>query len=127
MKLNTLFQALLLMTAILILHACGQEPGSEKALLYGKWELKEASRNGSPTESLAGLYYEFLENDSMDTNLPLAPGKSMYELDGNSLRQAAGPDEIEYTIESLDESNLVLATVLRNTNFRFVLQKQPSQ
>lgn len=127
MKLNTLLNTAFLAASILMASACGSEPGIEKTLLYGRWELKEASRNGSPTESLAGLYFVFREDGSMETNLPVAPGSSSYKLAGNGLTQAGGPGEVKYTIEELDNASLVLTTELRNTNFRFLLQKQASE
>ncbi|MCB0553465.1 MAG: lipocalin family protein [Phaeodactylibacter sp.] len=124
MKLNTLLQISLLLMALLAVSACGPEPENQKSLLYGKWELEAATRNGSPTESLAGLYFEFRKDGSMDTNLPAAPGDSRYEIKGKSLQQINGPNKLEYTIQELNDSDLLLTTELRNTSFSFQLKRQ---
>lgn len=107
----------------LLLASCSSEPQNIDILLPGRWELDEAKRDGQPAESLTGLYYEFDENGQMRSNLPVGAGESQYELDGATLMQKLEGKAIDYTIESINDSVLVMLTELRGTNFWFKLKR----
>ncbi len=129
MNLRRLFPNMLFLLTLMATTACGTEPENQQELLTGRWELESASRNGSPTASLDDLFFEFHADGSMATNLPVAPGKSKYELEGNTLRQYGEnmPGEVEYTIQELGDSSLILTAELRNFRFRFSMKKRPSK
>lgn len=129
MNLKSLLQSILLLSFVLLGSSCGQDPGNQQELLLGRWELEEATSNGTPTERLAGLYFVFKPDGAMNTNLPV-PGMSeetKYKLDGSNLLQYSDglPDEVVYTIEEVGDSTLTLTTELRNFRFRFLLKKRP--
>ncbi len=111
---------------ILLIWSCTSEPKNttelEPGQVIGKWEVTEATRSGRPTGTLDDLYFEFLADGTMNTNLPTAEGSSEYQLNGNVLQQR-GTVDINYTIESLTESVMILKTELQNLEFRFSLAK----
>lgn len=110
--------------SIIALSYCKSEPAFEKELLWGHWELQQGFRDGNPTESLDGLYFEFLEDGEMKTNLPVASGASRYEIQNSQIRQIGSPEEIIYTVQELSDSKLSLSTEMRKVKFSFVLQKK---
>ncbi len=93
--------------------------------LIGRWEIEEAYRSGRLTESLAELYFEFLPNGKLLTNIAGMPEEVAYELSGKKILQRNGQIDVEYQVESIEADNLVLTTNLRNYAFRFVLSRAP--
>lgn len=119
------FLLLLLFPAV---FACRQEANLKtEELILGRWEIQEAFRNGRPTESLAELYFEFLPDGEMSTNLTGAPENARYQIEGNTLRQTESQLPADYLIEELSDSVLVLTTQLRGFDFRFRLHPVPEQ
>lgn len=98
-------------------------PASDPDLLIGHWEIEEALRSGKPTESLSELYYEFSKDGSMKTNLTGATETGKYEVDGQILSQMDTRMDTDYQIETLNDSFLIMTTVLRKLNFKFVLNR----
>lgn len=47
-----------------------------------------------------------------------------YQVEDNMLRQNNGEMELDYTIESLSDSILILSTILMDAEFRLLLKKQ---
>lgn len=110
----------------LLIWSCASETKSttelEPSQIIGKWEVQQATRSGRPTGTLDNLYFEFSADGTMETNLPTAEGQSEYQLNGNTLQQR-GAAKIDYTIESLTESVMILKTELQNLEFRFSMVK----
>jgi len=98
-----------------------QDDYSDKIL--GRWDLIEAQRNGDPTESIAGLFFEFQTGGAMRTNLSRTEETAAYTVEDNKILQRQSQIEADYTIEAVTDSTMTLATTLRNTNFRFLLGK----
>jgi len=117
-------RTLLLTIGLATLLACQdtQETDRQEHLL-GRWELQQAFRNGQVTESLQELYFEFYQDGEMSTNILGASETAAYELDDNNLQQRDSQLDIDYRIEELSDSLLVLTTNLRNYDFRFRLRK----
>jgi hypothetical protein len=92
-------------------------------LLVGRWELEQALRNGSPTESLTDLYFEFTSDGKLMTNIAGLPEEGTYELKKEQLLQRNTQIDADYTIEEIADSNLVLSTDLRGYAFRFLFKK----
>lgn len=107
------------------LSACqdSQEIDRQEYLL-GRWEIQEARRNGQATESLQELYFEFFQDGKMTTNLLGAAETASYELEDGELRQRDSQLDIDYRIEELTDSLLILTTNLRDYDFRFRLHKR---
>ncbi|MEM6698205.1 MAG: lipocalin family protein [Bacteroidota bacterium] len=116
---------LVLLTLIAIITACGNDPKSEvdNNQLFGKWEVNTATRDGKETSTLDQLYFTFSEDGNMETNMPTLDRASTYELSGSEIQQNGNGVENNYTIESLSDSELILITTIRNTEFRMILNK----
>lgn len=121
------FKATLLL-AILVVSAtsCKKEPDGRAQMLLGRWVIREGFRNGQATESLSELFFEFEKEGRMATNLPLPElsAKATYALDNDKIVQRQGEAEVEYEIETLSDSLLIITTRMRNYDFRFVLKKK---
>jgi hypothetical protein len=115
--------ALTLITGFLM--ACAGEPkATVKAEdLVGRWMLKEAFRNDEQIESMSDLYFNFSAEGSMETNMPNAEGNSKYTLSGNTIEQLNEQVKLQYTVETLTSTNLVLSTTIENFEFRFSMEK----
>jgi hypothetical protein len=117
----------LLITMLLTSAAsCKKDADATAGLLLGRWELQEGFRNRQLSESLTGLFFEFGKEGQMSTNLPLmdASANSTFSADPEKIVQRQGELEVEYQIESLNDSMLIINTKLRNYDFRFVLKKK---
>lgn len=107
------------------LITCKNEPVEtiDSQKIIGKWQISSATRNGDATKTLDNLYFSFFEDGKMETNLPTISGSSNYTLDGSTIEQRKDKQEVNYTIESVGDSTLVLNTKIRDFDFRLVLAK----
>ena len=109
---------------IALLASCqSRQENDNQDIILGKWEIRQAYRNGRLTESLDELYFEFFQDGKMNTNLLGMPESSIYAIKENQLQQREGQLDIDYTIEELSDSLLVLSTELRGYNFRLSLKR----
>lgn len=115
--------ALILMMGCMM--ACAGEPKAtvNEADLVGRWVLKEAFRNEQPIETMSDLYFNFSAEGNMETNMPTAEGGSTYLLSGNKIEQRKNQVKLEYNIETLTPSSLILSTTIENFEFRFSMEK----
>jgi hypothetical protein len=125
---NSRIQLLCLIGLCSLTYACTSEAKLNKEAknkVIGKWEIKEAYRNGKLTESLDNLFFEFYEDGQMRTNILGASIQTNYSFSSGNIKQEAGEDgiEMEYLIEAVTDTSLVLSTVLRRFNFKFDLKR----
>ncbi|MBL7793341.1 MAG: lipocalin family protein [Saprospiraceae bacterium] len=106
--------------------SCKRDPGPTADQLVGRWELQSATRDGRPTESLEELYYEFLPDGTLRTNMSGAPETATYAVEKNILQQRQGRIEADYTIEELSDSVLILSANIRSFAFQFKLARRSS-
>jgi hypothetical protein len=104
--------------------ACKKEPKIEQADLVGRWDVTKASRNGSPSEAMEGLFFEFFGDGKMLTNMSGVDMSATYKLKDKLLLQREGEMDVDYQIEKLSDSTLILNTHLRNFDFHFELKKK---
>ena len=107
----------------LLLLACKTDvPGAEalQSQLAGRWELAEASRNGKPTESLDGTFFEFTDTE-LRSNLSGAASTAPYTLDGQVIESADPRLTTDYSIAAISADTLILRTEMRNVPFEFLL------
>jgi hypothetical protein len=118
-------KVLFVILAALIFAQCENEPETpiDTAQLDGKWELKEAFRNGDPTTTLSDLYFTFSDGNTLNTNMPTMEGSSEYEVEGMELEQEGNGFEQDYNIESLTADELILTTNIQDYDFRMVFTK----
>lgn len=112
--------------AFALFLSCKRDPGITTDQVLGRWELDYATRDGRPTESLEELYYEFLPDGTLRTNMSGAPETATYAIENNILQQRQGRIEADYTIVELSDSVLVLSANIRNYAFQFRLLKRNS-
>jgi len=110
-----------------LLASCKQEPKEDPQDLIGYWEIQNAYRNGQQTESLDELFFEFLADGTMRTNISGIPNDAAYAVKGNTVQQRESDMEIDYTIQEATDSTLILSTTIRNYDFRFELDQRVPQ
>ncbi|MEM8906969.1 MAG: hypothetical protein AAGD05_03910 [Bacteroidota bacterium] len=121
---NRLFGAICLVSVLLT--ACTTDPVTEKnkALLLGRWEIKEAMRNGKLTEALDGIYFEFLPENQMVSNFNLSVEDRRGEFTLKKLILTE-QNEIDrkrvFEIQQLDEQNLIFSTEYQEMRFKLHL------
>ena len=113
-------------STLFFLASCGDDNAITSNELAGRWEIQNATRNGEPTTTMEGMYFEFSDDGKLLTNMTGAEEANTYELDGDAILQRGGTIEADFLIESLAEGELVLTTELRNKKFRMVL-RQPAE
>ncbi|HMQ48201.1 MAG TPA: hypothetical protein PKA00_12475 [Saprospiraceae bacterium] len=113
----------LLLLGVLCFTYCKNEQANAAEQIVGQWSLQEATRDGEPTSLLSELYFHFTSDGQMETNLPVAPGKATYLLEGKKIMQKGENGAVEYTIQSISDSVLILAIELKDTPFRFLLKR----
>lgn len=123
-----MFRQILWPSAILLVlvstwSACRQDQDNTAERIVGRWELREATRDGKPTESLEALYFEFLPDGKMNTNMAGVPETAAYTVAKNTIQQRQSRIEADYIIEELGDSIMVLSASIRDYNFRFRLGK----
>ncbi len=117
----------LLISLATLFVACQSEPDNAEQLLMGRWEIQNAYRNGQPTQTLEGLFFEFSEDGLMKTNLPISAEAARYELEDGLIRQLDVDDPLEFEIVSISDSTLAMGSKIRKFDFRFLLQKRPAE
>lgn len=125
---NSRIQLFCLITLFSLSFGCSSDSKLDKDSknkVIGKWEIKEAFRNGKLTKSLDNLYFEFYEDGQMRTNILGAGMQANYDFSNGKIKQAAGEEgiELEYLVETVTDTSLILSTVLRKYNFKFNLQR----
>ena len=121
-----LYKVLYLVLALtFFLHSCDSEPKKPATaeLIIGKWEIETGFRNGKKANSLEGLFFDFKPDGKMITNLLGSEQESNYEIKAQKLLQS-GTQEIEYTIESIEDRSLHLAMTMRGFDFKLQLKKR---
>jgi len=102
-----------------------KQPQLDENLLIGRWEITQAWRNGRPTETLTGTFYEFMENGAMRTNLTASgvEEESPFEVNGFEIVQESSPEKVKYSVTELSDSVLTLDMHIKNFPFRIRLAK----
>jgi hypothetical protein len=110
---------------LMILSACGSEAPVKNAdeLILGHWELSEASRNGKPTNTLEGLYFDFFQDGHMRTNFPGQAGSARYRIIDNVVEQYETDQPLKLAISSLSDSTLIFETEIQAFHFQLNMKK----
>ena len=123
MKYKSVIGFTTLILSFLFLLGCKSETVDNTDQLIGRWDIREAKRNGQATESLDQLYFEFFQDGNMKTNILGADEEATYELDNKTIRQRESQMPIDYTIESISDTSLIMNATINRFNFRFQLGK----
>lgn len=90
--------------------------------VHGNWQVTEATRDGQATETLDGLFFRFSEAGQLSTNLLGSEVEVPFELITNKITQKSEPP-LEYTVEEVNDQQLVLSTTLQGMKFKLTLGK----
>ena len=115
--------SLLLMLGYLVACTSEQKPTINTENLVGRWQLKQAFRNDQPIETMSDLYFSFTTEGNMETNMPTVEGTATYAVSGDKIEQRNDQAQLEYQIEELTETTLILNTQVESFKFRFAMEK----
>lgn len=99
------------------------KPNTEE-MLPGRWMAAEATRNGKPTGTLTDLFFEFLPNDSLYTNIAGSPQGMRFYVEDGVIQQRKGPFDADYKVQSITEKEMVLNTTLNGFDFTIKFVRQ---
>lgn len=110
---------------LLALEACQSDSKDTnyQELIIGRWEIVEAIRNGRPTETLTGAYMEFFSNGRMVSNIAGAEEESPFSVNGATLTSKSERMAVDYDIQYLGDSSMVLKAIIRDIPFQFTLAR----
>ena len=90
--------------------------------IFGEWVITAAEKNGKATGMLEGAYFKFQPENKMATNL--TGSEITYDIDvKNNVIQQKGNVEIFYTVESIQDTTMVLTFNMRGFPFKLNLTK----
>ena len=123
MKRPNFIQVTIGILIVLFIFSCKNNEKLRQNALLGNWQIANATRDGRRAPSVEGLYFNFFEDGTLQTNIASSPETATYQVDGDIIQQRESRLEIDYTIEELNDSSLVLTTELRSSFFRFFLER----
>ena len=87
----------------------------------GRWELREATRNNVPTGVVDGLYFEFNEDGTLETNLMRNEAPGTYAWTEDRITTAGIKLPLEFSVREHTDSTLHLRSDYRGFQFDFML------
>ena len=118
---SRLQQAWLLIFAVLFVLACKRNDTIEEEMLYGKWEITKAERNGKETNYLRRGYFMFEQNGTMTMNITGEDEKGTYAMENNKL--VVGDKDFEL-IKLVADTMVMKYVTSPNSQFVFYMQKK---
>ncbi len=106
---------------LLVFTAC-QDNKLDTTQLKANWTLVEGFRNDKPSDMLEGIYFNFSENGTVETNFMGVVEQGTYQLAEAELTLETSK-KTKFKVISLDGDELVLKANLMGTSFRFELEK----
>ncbi|QLH29783.1 MAG: hypothetical protein HWD63_10555 [Candidatus Parvibacillus calidus] len=89
-------------------------------MITGTWILDSALRDGTPTESLDGLF--ILLNKKVVSNITGDTNETMFEIQGSKIVHL-NDDSMVYQIQTLNDSILKVSSNIRNIPFELKFRK----
>lgn len=125
MRLFTLF------TLVLVLILCSQcalDSAEEKEptlneVLPGTWLLVSASRNGKPTSTLEGVYFNFDTLGMVKTNLSGIELNANCNIEENTFSYKEGQETRQYNAEIIHQDTINISTKIRIFDFALLLSR----
>ncbi|MBK8500762.1 MAG: hypothetical protein IPL46_00380 [Saprospiraceae bacterium] len=113
-------------TLIAVLACEKQASTFKQDQLDGRWELSLAKVNGAETDRLRDLYFVFLADTSMQTNILGSERNYKYTFDGEVIAQISDPS-INYMLKEINDSTMTVEAEIRGATFTIYLGKaQPT-
>lgn len=97
------------------------KPLLDTTKLYGRWMILDALRNNRPTQTINGAIFEINGNHIVH-NLMGGENAYQFKIKDSTLHAS---DQTNYNIEYLNDSLLIINTMIQNYKFRMSLKKQP--
>ncbi len=108
---------------LILLLSCSTD-GIDLEMLQGKWVVHSAERGGKLTETLNGAFFEF-SGDSLSTNFTGEVEQIAFRCKEKSIIPEGKTYQFE--IMSLDREILQMQSTIRDTEFRFYLERSKEQ
>ncbi len=119
------FGSVILLVLMILLCSCkSEEPEdsfSQRDIL-GRWELASAQVDGKDTDRLRNLYFVFLPDTSLQTNILGSETNFKFSLADRIIEQNSQP-KIIYQLLHHTDSTLQIQTELRGKQFSMLLEK----
>ncbi len=110
----------------IMLWACSHDRRAEgEVSLEGYWGLTQASINGKSSDRLSSLYFEFVRDSLVHTNILGEDASYPYRQTETEIIQQSVP-EIVYSIDQLSDTLLTLTTQIQNADFVLHLGRRSS-
>ena len=110
-------------SAFILLIGCKQEAEeSWSGELAGRWELSWAQVNSADTDRLRDLYFVFLPDTSMQSNILGSEKNFKYSVDGDVITQLGDP-QLQYQVMAATDTTLTMETEIRGSVFTIYLDK----
>ena len=91
--------------------------------LYGRWTSLDALRNNRPTQTITGAIFD-IQPSQLTHNLLGTENVYQYQIKDSTLQAS---DQTYYKIEYLNDSLLIINTLIQNHRFKMSLKKLPEQ
>ena len=119
-----LFSYFLIVISFLTVLSCGagndKSDNTESDVIFGKWIMHKASRDGKLTETLKDSYFNFESPNILVNNINRREQAFSFEiLDGKILQR--GSLDLDYDILKFNSDTLILGTQIRDYDFQFFL------
>lgn len=113
---------------LILCSQCASEPAKEKEptleeVLPGSWELVSASRNGKPTTTLEGVYFNFDSLGMVTTNLTGRELKTDCTINENTFSYKEGSDVRLYDAQIIHPDTIDISTKIRIFDFALRLSR----
>lgn len=92
-------------------------------LLEGRWELQVATVNGEGTDRLRNLYFVFLPDTSLQTNIMGSEQNFKYRLTEDDVIHQSSDPPLVYAISEVTDSTIAVETEIRKSVFSITLAK----
>lgn len=103
--------------------SCTDDAKDGLPTLVGRWDIKEATRNGRATESLVDLYLVFTDEGKLETNISGTAAQGNYVYEEQLIKTTNLPLSMDYEVVTLTDSTLQLKSTFRNFRFDFSFRR----
>lgn len=102
---------------------CQSDAIDTEATVVGRWELTEARRDGTVTNVVRDLTFEFGPDQTFGTNLMGNTQTGTYEKTGENVVTKAVKLPLDYEIQSMTDTTLHLRAEVMGSQFDFELRR----
>ena len=113
---------------IIACQSCNMEPEQkeyDKNMLYGRWEIASAERDGKPTETLDSTYFVFDQTGKLTSNFNIdgLEESGDFEFADNTIREKK-TNGLSFAVDTLATDQMVLMTQFMDFEFKLTLEKK---